>query len=74
MKPRTAEDVGERNFQRNLYYANMNRVSDEVSAKRGELLKIRALLKKRVNTGDEATRFHYQDLLLRIEEALTLHT
>lgn len=70
---KSADDVGERNFKRNLYYGNMNRVSDEISAKRGELLKIRSLLKKRVNTGDESTRFHYQDLLLRIEEALTLH-
>jgi hypothetical protein len=68
-----ADDIGDIQLTRNLYYSTMNRVSDEVSAKRGELLKIRDLLKKKVNSGDESTRFHYQDLLLRIEEALTIH-
>ncbi len=68
-----ANHYGEKNFKRNLLYATMNRVSDEVSVKRGELLKIRNLLKKKRNTGDETTRFHYQDLLLRIEEALSLN-
>ncbi|WP_227006025.1 zinc-dependent metalloprotease [Marinifilum sp. N1E240] len=58
---------------RNVFYATSNRVSDVVSVKRGELLRIRDLLSKRLNTYDEATKFHYQDLILRIEEALNIH-
>ncbi len=61
-----------RNFNRNLVYATMNRVSDAVSMKRGELMKIRTLLKKRLTIKDEATRYHYTDLILRIEEALNM--
>jgi hypothetical protein len=51
----------------------MNRVSDDVSVKRGELLRVKELLSKKVKIADEATRFHYQDLILRIEEALNTH-
>lgn len=62
----------EKSLSRNLFYGTSNRVSDDASVKRGELLRIRALLKKRLKWGNDATRFHYQDLLLRIEEALTI--
>ncbi|MUP16171.1 DUF5117 domain-containing protein [Ancylomarina euxinus] len=61
-----------KNFQRNVFYSTMNRVSDAVSMKRGELMKIRDLLKKRLVIKDEATRYHYNDLIMRIEEALNL--
>lgn len=49
------------------------RVSDAVSIKRAELMRIRTLLKNRVNTtADKATRYHYADLLMRINTALGL--
>ncbi len=67
-----ADGVDSRNFNRNLVYATMNRVSDAVSMKRGELMKIRSLLKKHLTINDEATRYHYTDLVLRIEEALNM--
>lgn len=67
-----SKDQGEYNFDRNLFYSTMNRVSDVVSVKRGEMLRIRDLLKNRLGVDDEATRFHYQDLILRIEEALNI--
>ena len=57
--------------KRNLFFATMHRVSDEVSVKRGELFRIKDLLKRKKNIGNEATRFHYQDLILRIEHALS---
>ena len=46
------------------------RVSDAISVKRGELLRILSLLKTRRNTGDTATRFHYEDVIMRIQTAL----
>lgn len=46
------------------------RVSDVISLKRGTLLKVRDTLKSHVSVADEPTRFHYQDLILRIENAL----
>jgi len=61
-----------KNFRRNVFYSTMNRVSDAVSMKRGELMKIRYLLKKRLTIKDEATRYHYNDLIMRIEEALNM--
>jgi len=67
------DDKEARYANRNVFYATSNRVSDVVSVKRGELLRIRDLLSKRLNTYDEATKFHYQDLILRIEEALNIH-
>jgi hypothetical protein len=69
----SADEEGSREFGRNLYYNTMNRVSDAISVKRGELMRLRKLLKSRVNTRDEATKFHYQDLLLRIEESLNIN-
>ncbi|WP_461629235.1 zinc-dependent metalloprotease [Labilibaculum euxinus] len=68
-----SDDRSSRYANRNLFYATMNRVSDDVSVKRGELLRIKELLLKKVKIADEATRFHYQDLILRIEEALHTH-
>ena len=46
------------------------RVSDAISVKRGELLRILSLLKTKRNTGDTATRFHYEDVIMRIQTAL----
>jgi len=57
---------------RRVYYSTMTRVSDAISSKRAILFKIRKLLKKRINSGDNSTRYHYQDIILRIEESLNL--
>jgi hypothetical protein len=46
------------------------RASDAISMKRGELLRIESLLKQKRHTGDWATRSHYEDVLLRINQSL----
>lgn len=46
------------------------RVSDAISVKRGELVRILNLLKGKRNTGDTATKFHYEDVIMRIQTAL----
>ncbi len=55
-----------------MYSTQINRVSDAISVKRGELMKVLALLKNRCNTADTATRYHYEDIILRIQTALGL--
>ena len=58
----------------NFYSGQSNRTSDAVSVKRGELLRVRELLQKRVNTtSDLAARYHYTDVLLRINTGLGLN-
>lgn len=58
----------------NFYSGQSNRTSDAVSVKRGELLRIKELLQKRVNTtSDLAARYHYTDVLLRINTGLGLN-
>lgn len=57
----------------NFYGSQSDRVSDAISFKRGELLRIEKLIKSRLTTGDRATSYHYQDMLLRIQEALTAY-
>ncbi len=62
-----------KNFEstyRNIKYLGVVRTSDVISLKRGELIKIKNLIESKVKTGDETTRFHYQDILLRINDAL----
>ena len=56
----------------NFYGTQSNRLSDAISVKRGELLRIADLLKTRQNGGDIASRYHYKDLILRINTALGL--
>lgn len=57
----------------NFYSTQSNRVSDAISIKRGELMRVRSLLKgKRNTTADTASRYHYDDLLMRINTALGL--
>lgn len=56
----------------NFYSTQANRVSDAISVKRGELMKIRTLLKGQRNHPDTASRYHYNDLLMRINTALGL--
>ena len=52
------------------YGKQVTRLSDPLTVKRGELTRLKTLLLQRVNTGDQATRDHYSDLLQRIETAL----
>jgi len=47
-----------------------DRVLDVLSIKRGELLKIEKLLKAKVKSGDMNTQYHYEDMLLRINDSL----
>lgn len=55
---------------RNIYVSAMSRTSEVAAAKRGELLQILALLESNKNRGDEATKGHYMDLILRIRQSL----
>ncbi len=56
----------------NMYGTQANRVSDVVSVKRGELMRIRQLMINNRNAGDRAVRYHYNDMLMRINSALGL--
>lgn len=58
--------------QLNFYGTQANRVSDAVSIKRGELMRVRDLLKNSRGIADRATRYHYDDMLMRINSALGL--
>ena len=54
----------------NFYGSQINRISDAISVRRGELLRIKDLLQSRLGTSDVATKYHYKDLILRINTAL----
>ena len=56
----------------NFYGSQITRVSDVISVKRGELLRVKELLERRKNTSDLAAQYHYKDMLLRIRTALGL--
>lgn len=58
------------NFETEVIFSGPKRVSEAISLKRGILLEIEKLLKQRVGTGDKTTRYHYEDLLLRIKQSL----
>ena len=55
-----------------FYGSQINRTSDAISVKRGELLRIKDLLKQQQYIADEAARYHYKDLILRIDNALEI--
>lgn len=55
---------------RNINYSSMKRVSEVTTYKRAELSNVLATISKRKNSGDEATKEHYADLITRINEAL----
>lgn len=57
---------------RTLHFSSMGRVSEAVSVKRGALLKVLRLAEQNRNKGDMATRQHYEDLSVRIKEALNM--
>lgn len=58
---------------RNLQLNSMSRTSDVAAAKRGELLQIVTLLEKNKGRGDDATKGHYMDLILRIRQSLKMN-
>lgn len=68
------DDADRMGRRRNVsfYGSQVNRTSDAISVKRGELLRIRDLLKRNAGIADEAARYHYRDLILRIENALEI--
>ena len=53
-----------------LYFSGMKRLSEVGSAKRAELIKVKKIILVAKNTGDEATRNHYEDMLIRLNRAL----
>lgn len=69
-----AENVDRMGARRelNFYGSQLNRISDAISAKRGELLRIKELLQSRLGTSDVAVKYHYKDMILRINTALGL--
>lgn len=60
--------AGRRNL--NFYGSQGNRVSDAISLKRGELMRIRTLLISRMPSASREARYHYEDLVMRINTAL----
>lgn len=54
----------------NFYGSQGNRVSDAISLKRGELMRIRNLLISRMPNASRDARYHYEDLIMRINTAL----
>lgn len=56
-----------------FYGSQINRTSDAISVKRGELLKIKQLLKRRTVNATETVRYHYEDIILRIDNALNIN-
>lgn len=54
----------------NFYGSQGNRVSDAISLKRGELMRVRNLLQSRIPTASRDARYHYEDLVMRINTAL----
>lgn len=53
-----------------LYFSGMKRLSEVGSAKRAELIKVKKIILVAKNTGDEATKNHYEDMLIRLNRAL----
>ena len=68
-----ASDQNEVPELRNFYFSAMSRTSDVGVIKRGQLIKTVSLLEKKSKTGDEITRSHYQDLILRIKQSLKMN-
>lgn len=55
-----------------FYGSLSDRISDAISAKRGLLLRIKKRVEKGTRSSDAATKYHYNDLLLRIDSALNI--
>lgn len=54
----------------NFYGSQAARISDAISLKRSELMRVRRLLQSRLSTAQRDTRNHYEDMLMRINTAL----
>jgi hypothetical protein len=68
-----SSDVSSTSALKTIYVSSMSRTSDVAAAKRGELVQILSLLEKYKYTGDEGTKGHYQDLILRIRQSLKMN-
>ncbi len=55
-----------------LSSGQVERTSDAISVKRGELMRILKLLKRKENTASKENKLHYQDMINRIHDALDL--
>jgi hypothetical protein len=55
-----------------LSSGQVERTSDAISIKRGELLRILKLLNKKLKSANKETELHYHDLINRIQDALDL--
>ena len=55
-----------------LSSGQIDRTSDAISIKRGELLRILKLLNKKLKSANKETELHYHDLINRIQDALDL--
>ena len=53
-----------------MYFSGMKRLSEVGSAKRAELIKVKKIILIAKNTADEATKNHYEDMLIRLNKAL----
>lgn len=53
-------------------HTQINRNSDAISIKRGEMTRIIKLLKTRLNVNNSITRMHYEDIIMRIQAGLGL--
>ncbi len=62
------DKADERNLE--FYFDGMKRLSEVGSAKRAELIKVRAIISKAVNKADNDTQSHYQDMMVRLNKAL----
>jgi len=64
------ENQADNSLESERIFNGPDRVLDAVSLKRGELLTIEKILKSKVKTGDINTQYHYEDMLLRINDSL----
>ncbi|AZZ58182.1 zinc-dependent metalloprotease [Riemerella anatipestifer] len=62
------DKVGEQHLE--FYFDGMKRLSEVGSAKRAELIKVRAIISKAMNKADNDTQSHYQDMMVRLNKAL----
>lgn len=69
-KEKKAIDDHSVNFSSDLLFSGPKRTSEAISVKRGILLRIERLLKSKLALADQSTRYHYEDMLLRIDKSL----
>lgn len=56
-----------------MYFEGMKRLSEVGSVKRAELIKVKNIIERVQASGDQATRDHYADMLMRLNRALNYH-